>query len=196
MGLPKGLITGVQAKLPNPSRDPPSLFRIERFASEIPDPALTLVFPWPPSVNEYWHMRPAGKIVIVYVAQDGKKFRRAVQAIVLSAGICKPLMGRLSVEVRCWQPNRVKIDLDNRLKALLDAMEAAKVYENDNQIDRLLVLRAGVRKPAGVEVRISEISAGSGRGKGEENANKNGDDNDDKDDKPATGCDLDLTYGD
>jgi crossover junction endodeoxyribonuclease RusA len=56
------------------------------------------------------------------------------------------LEGRLAVHVALWPPDRRVRDIDNILKALLDACEHAGCYESDGQIDELHVIRHGVQK--------------------------------------------------
>jgi crossover junction endodeoxyribonuclease RusA len=64
------------------------------------------------------------------------------------------MTGPLEVSVWVFPPTRGKHDLDNILKALLDAMEHAGVYENDSQVSRLVVERGKVLKGGGVDVMI------------------------------------------
>jgi len=138
-----------------------SLFRIERFASELPAPVVTLRLPWPPSVNHYWRHVVIGQHAQVYIATAGKRFRTDV----LAAWLATPrprLTGRLAVEILATQPDRRKRDIDNLLKALLDALQHAGVFGDDNQVDRLTVARAGVESPGCVEVRIAVIGESEG----------------------------------
>ena len=58
------------------------------------------------------------------------------------------LDGRLAVHVALFPPDRRARDVDNILKALLDACEHAGCYESDNQIDELHVIRQGI-EPGG-----------------------------------------------
>jgi Holliday junction resolvase RusA-like endonuclease len=51
----------------------------------------------------------------------------------------------------------VVTDLDNRLKAVLDGLEDAGVYDNDGQIDILTIERKEQRKGGGVDVMIEVI---------------------------------------
>lgn len=134
-----------------------NLFRIERFASEIPAPDLTLVLPWPPSVNCYWRHAVIGNRAQVYISGEGKRFRADVEAVWLASGRPK-LSGRLAVELLATMPDRRARDVDNLAKATLDALEHAGVFDSDNQIDRLVIARAGVEPPGQIEVRIARLS--------------------------------------
>lgn len=131
----------------------PHLFRIERFASEVPAPAISLVLPWPPSVNRYW--RHVGSKVLI--SRQGRQYRLDVAASVLAAGPRKPLSGRLAVEYLLWMPDRIRRDLDNVLKALNDALKHVALIEDDSQFDRITVARAGLAPPGRVEVRIAKL---------------------------------------
>jgi crossover junction endodeoxyribonuclease RusA len=55
-----------------------------------------------------------------------------------------PLTGALAVEVKLHPPDRRRRDLDNLLKALLDALQHAGVYADDSLIDRLSVEKGEV----------------------------------------------------
>ena len=97
--------------------------------------AVSLVLPWPPSVNRYWrHVN--GRVLI---SKAGREYRKAV------AAACRGVRGlgcaRLGVNVVLQPPDRCRRDIDNILKSLLDALEHAGVYDDDGQIDRLMVHR-------------------------------------------------------
>ncbi len=111
---------------------------------------LELKLPWPPSVNHYY--RKDRKITV-----RGKAYRAEVQAIILNRYGALWIPGRLSVVVACTPPND-EPDLDNLGKALLDSMEHATVYRDDNQIDDLRYVRGPVCRPGHVIVRISRFS--------------------------------------
>ena len=112
----------------------------------------TVWLPWPPSVNHYWGTR--GKIRFIGAA--GKAFRAA--AIVAWYATREQGFGnaRLTVAIVAYPPDRRRRDLDNLTKAALDALSHARAYEDDSQIDRLLVDRGEVRKDAGLLVTIGE----------------------------------------
>lgn len=55
------------------------------------------------------------------------------------------------------QKTKARIDIDNRLKGLLDAMQKAYLYADDEQFDEITIRRGSVIKGGNVEVRIWEI---------------------------------------
>ena len=97
---------------------------------------IQLELPWPPSVNHYW--MTSGKMR--YIGKRGREFRQAVSEECAIQGI-SGLEGRLAVHIALFPPDKRKRDIDNLLKALLDACEHAGCYESDNQIDELHVIR-------------------------------------------------------
>lgn len=121
---------------------------------------LQLALPWPPSVNRYWRSVPVGRGrgVRVLISREGRAFRTDVVAR-LAPLRRRPLYGRLEVRIELRAPTRRALDIDNPLKALLDAMQEAGVYRNDGQIDRLLVERGLVTRGGAALVTIKEIAA-------------------------------------
>ena len=57
-----------------------------------------------------------------------------------------PLVDRLGVGIMLDPPTRRAFDVDNRAKAVLDALEHAGVYEDDGQIDSLTLTRGELFK--------------------------------------------------
>lgn len=110
--------------------------------------ALTL--PYPPSVNRYWRSLGRGRVVL---SREGREYREAVAR---ATGPLKRADGRLSVMIQATMPDRRTRDLDNLLKATLDALKYAGAYEDDSQIDEIRIMRGNVRKPGGLWVRIDE----------------------------------------
>ncbi len=62
-----------------------------------------------------------------------------------------------------YPPDRRRRDLDNVLKALLDSLAHAKVYEDDSQIDVLVVDRKEVCGKGYVVVNVEELCETKGR---------------------------------
>ena len=69
-----------------------------------------------------------------------------------------PLLGRLSVHINVFPPDRRIRDIDNLLKSALDSLTHAGVYLDDSQIDKIAIVRREIDKPAGrIEIIVTEI---------------------------------------
>lgn len=110
-----------------------------------------IVLPWPPSVNTYWRTF-RGRMLI---SQAGRNYRTEAMLI---AGLSRRFGSQpVVVTVAAWLPDLRKRDLDNLLKAPLDALTHAKVYEDDSQIVGLHIIRAGVdRENPRLEITVME----------------------------------------
>ncbi|KAA5541494.1 RusA family crossover junction endodeoxyribonuclease [Roseiconus nitratireducens] len=93
-----------------------------------------LQLPFPPSVNTYW--RHVGNRVLV--SKKGRQYQATVSSL-LDRKNTKTLDGELIVDIRLVPPDRRRRDVDNSLKALLDAMQFGGAYHDDAQIVRLTV---------------------------------------------------------
>jgi crossover junction endodeoxyribonuclease RusA len=118
---------------------------------------LVLNLPLPPSVNHYWGQRGNRK----YISKAGKAFKLAIQDYVIEHNVPKLGEKRLQMEVTLYPRDRRRQDIDNRIKALWDALANAGVYDDDSQIDILIVQRGEIRKGGGCLVLIEEIDAES-----------------------------------
>lgn len=61
---------------------------------------------------------------------------------------------RLEMQVTLYPKDRRKQDIDNRIKALWDALTDAGVFDDDEQIDVLMVQRGAIKKGGGCIVMI------------------------------------------
>jgi len=61
------------------------------------------------------------------------------------------------VHVALFPPDKRKRDVDNVLKALLDACEHAGCYESDSQIDELHIVRQEMRTGGGCTILIHTL---------------------------------------
>lgn len=96
---------------------------------------IEFILPWPPSVNHYYKRTKAGK---VFISDKGRKYRLSVSEVVASIG--NPSFGasNVNVEVEAFPPDNRKRDLDNVVgKALFDALQKARVYDDDRQIKKV-----------------------------------------------------------
>lgn len=82
----------------------------------------------------------------MYIKKDGKRFRSNVHGIVADHQI-KMLKGPVIVNMTVHPPDKRKRDLDNLMKAVLDALQGS-FYKDDFQVQQLVVTR-GVGTPDG-----------------------------------------------
>ncbi len=68
-----------------------------------------------------------------------------------------PLKQRLAVTIFLHAPNKRKYDIDNRCKAILDAMQDSLLFEDDEQIDSLTLRRGEICKGGKAIVHIVEL---------------------------------------
>ena len=95
-----------------------------------------LDLPYPPTVNHYY--RHVGNRVLI--SREGREYRRTIYSILFRAGTTVHL-GDLKIHIDVHPPDRRRRDLDNILKALLDALESGNLYRNDSQISELSLKR-------------------------------------------------------
>ena len=108
---------------------------------------MIIELPFPPSVNTYWRMFQNRMII----SKAGRQYREAALAMLKAQGFQKRLEGKLVVSIEAFRPdNRVR-DVDNYLKAPLDALTHAGVYSDDSQICDLRIYWADEK---GGKIRI------------------------------------------
>lgn len=122
--------------------------------------SLTMTLPYPPSLNTYYRM-VNGRILI---SAPGRLYRKTVQSTMWGSRSLKeivescPLDGDISMGILSYPPDNRKRDLDNVLKSLLDALQHAGIYKDDNQIAKLSIERKESRKNDGfVLVTIGKL---------------------------------------
>jgi crossover junction endodeoxyribonuclease RusA len=115
--------------------------------------------PWPISVNAMYRAIPRGRHCASVISDRGRQYRESVAASLLEQSRPPdPVTTRLSVMVTLHAPTRRRYDLDNQMKALLDALQHASVFADDGQIDELHISRGAIRKGGSAEVVIVEMN--------------------------------------
>jgi len=99
--------------------------------------AIELTLPWPPTVNHIWKRSNKG----MYLTPKGRQYYKDAVAQILDQVHPELLTQRLSVTIDLYPPSRHKWDIDNRTKCVLDAISRAGIWEDDEQVDRLIVER-------------------------------------------------------
>ena len=107
------------------------------------------IFPYPPSVNSYWGFSGSHR----FLTPKAKAFKAEV--VLASIGHQKYGSDRLSVSITLNPPDKRIRDIDNSIKSLLDAMCQAGLFDDDSQVDKLLVERGAIVKGGLCKVNIS-----------------------------------------
>lgn len=108
---------------------------------------ITLTFPYPPSINNYWlasgHRR--------YISKRGMEFKKAVQEA--CAGIPSFEDQKVEVTILLFPRDKRLLDVDNVCKAILDSMNGI-IYEDDQNVWKLSIERRQKIKGGGCQVTI------------------------------------------
>lgn len=116
---------------------------------------LILNLPLPPSVNSYRTIF-RGRMGI---SKAGREFKEQVSDYVAEYRVPKLGAARLEMKVVLYPRDRRKQDIDNRIKALWDALTDAGVFDDDEQVDVLMIERGEIKKGGGCLVMIEQIDA-------------------------------------
>jgi crossover junction endodeoxyribonuclease RusA len=114
---------------------------------------LLLNLPYPPSVNTYYR-NFNGRMVL---SAKGREFKQMVAEYVIEN--CVPKLGdaKLKITIIMRPRDKRKTDVDSRIKATLDALENAGVFNDDYQVEHLEVIRGEPIKDGKIVVTIEEI---------------------------------------
>jgi crossover junction endodeoxyribonuclease RusA len=139
--------------------------------------AVILTLPYPISANRYWrtYMPKGFKAPVTTLSSEAKAYKEQVGWLVKAAGVQKPLVGRVQVEVKlyphrpldwqkrmrtagaAWDDSVQCIDLDNANKVLLDSLKGVAI-EDDKWVRRIVAERMEPDGEARVVIRIEPIA--------------------------------------
>ncbi len=109
---------------------------------------LNLTLPFPPSVNTYWGFLGSRR----FLTAKARAFKSNVEAAFILSEHKGFADARINLVVFLHAPDKRARDIDNIAKPLLDALTQAGVFNDDSQVDRLLIVRREVKK--GGECRV------------------------------------------
>ncbi len=101
---------------------------------------MNLSLPWPPTANTYWRRKGSQ----YFISRKGIDYRKEVIIRVAREPFKFNKTDRLRMTIEAFPPDRRRRDLDNICKALLDSLQWANVYDDDSQIDELIIRRMPV----------------------------------------------------
>ena len=111
---------------------------------------IELSLPYPPSVNNYWGFSGSRR----FLTKTANDFKLIVN---LASKRARFGADKVGIEVVLHAPDRRRRDIDNVLKPLLDALQAAGVFDDDSQVDQLMVSRGAVIKGGSCVVKIKSL---------------------------------------
>lgn len=112
-----------------------------------------LILPFPPTVNNYYVKTQRG----VFISQKGRFYRKNVSDSVIEQLPEVHIEEKIHLSVILYPPDNRKRDLDNYMKAMLDALTQCGFWTDDSLIDQLIIYRGEVLKSdACAYLRVAE----------------------------------------
>ena len=114
--------------------------------------------PWPPALNHYYRSVTIKGQARVLISMEGREYRHRLAMVVVLRGRAKPLTGSLRLDLMLHPPDKRRRDIDGPLKALLDALTHAGVWEDDSQVRDLHVAFGDVVRGGRVTALIEKLA--------------------------------------
>lgn len=112
---------------------------------------MEIMVPFPPSVNQQWRTFN-GRLIL---SEVGRKYRKTIAGFICHVG--PPTKKDLTVIIEAFAPDNRRRDLDNLLKASLDALTHAGIWLDDSQIKDLRIFWAK-EKGGYLKIKIEEMT--------------------------------------
>ncbi len=114
---------------------------------------LTIILPFPPTLNH--SSMPDGRGGR-YLTDEHRRFRTAVAWLVQHRRLAR-IDGRLAIHIDLYPSDNRRWDIDNRAKAVLDALQHAGLFKDDSAVDDLHIVRQIAGNEAWCAVTVSVI---------------------------------------
>lgn len=115
--------------------------------------------PWPPTVNHYHQPIRLGKSVRIIKGQKAREYEEVAVEHMKEQGLTDELISdSLAIHITLNPPTLRKYDIDNRNKAILDAITAAKFWLDDDQVERMVVVKGEKTKGGRVKVTVKALN--------------------------------------
>lgn len=117
---------------------------------------VTLTLPLSPSANNLYSTVGRRRVL----SKAGREYHAAVAAVVLESLPVSVRFGkaRLRLTMTVYPASRRRFDLDGKIKAAQDALGKTGLFDDDEQIDELRVIRGDVRPPGSCVVLLEAIT--------------------------------------
>lgn len=118
--------------------------------------------PWAPSVNSIWRSRAKQ----VYISKRYKEFLESSKCAVLAQKI-HPIDGsdELYVSISLYPPSKRSYDVDNRAKAILDALTNVGFWPDDSIVKKLTIEKKTPVSKGAVIVEVDRFRESENDGK-------------------------------
>lgn len=123
----------------------------------------TYLLPFPPSVNGYWRTasvqigrRRANRTLL---SARARKYKTDVKKLMFTTDRPpEPITGPVVVTVTLSPPTHQARDIDNYMKPLFDVMTENGIWEDDSQVDVMIVARDAVVSPGSAVITVTPLT--------------------------------------